>query len=43
MLIQSSLTNFIYPARDQDLLDSKQGLSSLYTCQQKKLNVQHLS
>lgn len=35
ILIQSSLTNIIYPARDQNLLCSKPGLSSLYACQQK--------
>lgn len=35
ILIQSSLTNIIYPAREQGLLGSKPGLSSLYACQQK--------
>lgn len=35
ILIQSSLTNIIYPARDQNLLGNKPGLSSLYACQQK--------
>lgn len=35
ILIQSSIRNIIYPARDQDLLGSKPGLSSLYVCQQK--------
>ena len=35
ILIHSCLTNVIYPARDQDFLGSKPGLSSLYACQQK--------
>lgn len=43
ILMQSSLTNTSYPARDQGLLGSKPGLGILYACQQKKLNKKHLS
>lgn len=39
ILMQSSLTNISYPARDQGLLGSKTWLNILYACQQQKSQI----